>query len=106
MEGVAVSAEVAQPQGLASNAAEGPHLGPLTARDPLVSFPAAATSGPLARQLLAGLLTLLIVSLIWVLVSVVFGAQRSLATIGALPGRRRPSRAGRIRAFVLTIKDH
>ena len=61
----------------------GPHLGPLTAGDPHVSILTAVTSSPLAMQPLVGFLTLLIVGIIWVLLSVAFGAPQSLETIAA-----------------------
>ena len=61
----------------------GPHLGPLTAGDPHVSIRTAVTSSPLAMQPLVGFLTLLIVGILWVLLSVAFGAPQSLETIAA-----------------------
>lgn len=61
----------------------GPHLGPLTAGDPHVSIRTAVTSSPLAMQPFVGFLTLLVVGILWVLLSVAFGAPQSLDTIAA-----------------------
>ena len=85
-----MSADGAVPRGSAPRPApcapEGPHLGPLTAGDPHVSIPVApvaATSRPLGRQPLVGFLTLLMVGILWYLLSIAFGALRSLETITA-----------------------
>ena len=91
MRGAAVSAEGALPPQAAGYPAPvadrdqqvGPHLGPLTAGDPHVSIRTAVTSSRLAAQPLVGFLTLLMVGIIWLLLSVVFGVVQSLETIAA-----------------------
>ena len=70
-------------EGAGHTAPEGPHLGPLTAGDPHVSIPVAVSSSPLARQPLAGFLTVLMAATLWFLVGIAFGADRSFLTIAA-----------------------